>query len=140
MEARHPQPHRTNNPLKQDTRFLGSEQQLKQSLPQVLSRLRQSSARRGFTIVELLIVVVVIAILAAITVVAYNGITANAKDSALKADLNTTAKKVGLIQADAGAYPTVKPSGPPDTIQYTGGGNSFCATASKDGKAWSSPG
>ncbi|MCB8045019.1 prepilin-type N-terminal cleavage/methylation domain-containing protein [Microbacterium oxydans] len=31
-------------------------------------------AQRGFTIVELMIVVVVIAILAAITIVAYNGI------------------------------------------------------------------
>jgi prepilin-type N-terminal cleavage/methylation domain-containing protein len=31
--------------------------------------------RQGFTIVELLIVVIVIAILAAITIVAYNGIT-----------------------------------------------------------------
>jgi prepilin-type N-terminal cleavage/methylation domain-containing protein len=36
----------------------------------------------GFTIVELLIVVVVIAILAAITIVSYNGITNRSKDSA----------------------------------------------------------
>lgn len=33
---------------------------------------------RGFTIVELLIVVVVIAILVAVTIVTYNGITAQA--------------------------------------------------------------
>ena len=59
--------------------------------------------RRGFTIVELLIVVVVIAILAAITIVAYNGITANARDSALKADLNTAAKKAGIAQAETGS-------------------------------------
>lgn len=38
-------------------------------------------ARQGFTIVELLIVVVVIAILAAITIVSYNGITENARVS-----------------------------------------------------------
>jgi len=37
----------------------------------------------GFTIVELLIVVVVIAILAAITIVAYNGIQNRAKSSAV---------------------------------------------------------
>lgn len=47
----------------------------------------QRGRGKGFTIVELLIVVVVIAILAAITVVSYNGITAQAEDSALKTAL-----------------------------------------------------
>ena len=37
----------------------------------------------GFTIVELLIVVVVIAILAAITIVAYNGVIAKTNDAAV---------------------------------------------------------
>lgn len=48
--------------------------------------------REGFTIVELLIVVVVIAILAAITIVAYNGIQNRAKLSALQSDLENAAK------------------------------------------------
>ena len=43
--------------------------------------------KSGFTIVELLIVVVVIAILATITIVAYNGIQNQAKDSALRTSL-----------------------------------------------------
>lgn len=43
--------------------------------------------RRGFTIVELLIVIVVIAILAAITVVAYNGIQDRARSAKMKADV-----------------------------------------------------
>lgn len=47
----------------------------------------------GFTIVELLIVVVVIAILAAITIVAYNGITNQAKASAKAQDLAQWKKK-----------------------------------------------
>lgn len=48
----------------------------------------------GFTIVELLIVVVVIAILAAITIVAYNGIQASARDSAVSAELTDNNKKI----------------------------------------------
>lgn len=42
------------------------------------------SPRRGFTIVELLIVIVVIAILAAITLVAYNGIQTRANDTRIR--------------------------------------------------------
>ncbi len=47
----------------------------------------------GFTIVELLIVIVVIAILAAISVVAYTGIQNRANDAAVKSDLANAAKK-----------------------------------------------
>lgn len=48
----------------------------------------------GFTIVELLIVVVVIAILASITVVAYSGVQNSAHDSAVQSDLRQLAQKV----------------------------------------------
>ena len=48
----------------------------------------------GFTIVELLIVIVVIAILAAISVVAYTGIQARADTSTKRADVASIAKAV----------------------------------------------
>lgn len=62
--------------------------------------------QNGFTIVELLIVIVVIAILAAISIVAYNGIQNRANDSSVNADLSTIAKKIELFRADNGRYPT----------------------------------
>lgn len=60
---------------------------------------------QGFTIVELLIVVVVIAILAAITIVSYNGITNRANQSSSKATAATVQKKVELYNSDVGNYP-----------------------------------
>lgn len=63
----------------------------------------------GFTIVELLIVIVVIAILAAITVVAYNGITARSQDAQMLSDLTNASKKVELYNAEFSSYPTAQP-------------------------------
>jgi prepilin-type N-terminal cleavage/methylation domain-containing protein len=62
---------------------------------------------RGFTIVELLIVVVVIAILAAITIVSYNGIQNRAYDSSVQNDLENIAKQYEMYKAQSGAnlYP-----------------------------------
>ena len=59
--------------------------------------------QRGFTIVELLIVVVIIAILAAITTVAYNGIQNRANASTAKA----VAEVYNADDANAGIYPAL---------------------------------
>ncbi len=61
----------------------------------------------GFTIVELLIVIVVIAILAAITIVAYNGITQQAKDSELLARVDAYTKILKLYKAQNGSFPAI---------------------------------
>ncbi|HEX7484087.1 MAG TPA: prepilin-type N-terminal cleavage/methylation domain-containing protein [Candidatus Saccharimonadales bacterium] len=65
-----------------------------------------NKTQQGFTIVELLIVIVVIAILAAITIVAYNGIQNRAADSAVKTDLRNVATKLATFNVDNGRYPT----------------------------------
>lgn len=54
----------------------------------------QRALRSGFTIVELLVVIVVIAILAAITVVSYNGITNQAQKTAIIASVRQGATQL----------------------------------------------
>lgn len=59
----------------------------------------------GFTIVELLVVIVVIGILASITIVAYSGVTARANKSAMQASAANLAKKIEAYNAEKGEYP-----------------------------------
>lgn len=61
--------------------------------------------KSGFTIIELVIVVVVIGILAAITIVAYNGIQARAQESAIYSDLQRFATAVVTFRTINGSYP-----------------------------------
>ncbi|OKX84279.1 type IV pilin protein [Corynebacterium glutamicum] len=65
----------------------------------------EAGRRSGFTIVELLIVIVVIGILAAISIVAYNGIQNRAHDTTIKNDLSNFAKQLHLSAADSGVFP-----------------------------------
>lgn len=65
------------------------------------------SEQKGFTIVELLIVIVVIAILAAITIVAFTGVQARANDAAVQSDLGTIARKLKTFYAEDSRYPTL---------------------------------
>ena len=65
-----------------------------------------NTKQRGFTIVELLIVIVVIAILAAITIVAYNGIQNRAKASAGQNLAANIAKKAESYNTVQSTYPT----------------------------------
>lgn len=60
----------------------------------------------GFTIVELLIVVVVIAILASITVVAYNGIQNRTYNTKVMNTMQQVSKLIEAYNAQHGSYPT----------------------------------
>ncbi len=67
--------------------------------------MRLSTRQRGFTIVELLIVIVVIAILAAITVVAFNGVKSRSTNALVQSDLSANMKRVKLYMATNGTFP-----------------------------------
>ena len=60
----------------------------------------------GFTIVELLVVIVVIGILAAITIVSYTGISSKAVAASLQSDLDNNSRLLKMYYVDYGAYPT----------------------------------
>lgn len=93
--------------------------------------------RRGFTIVELLIVVVVIAILASITIVSYNGIQNRAKAAATQQNVSQAVKKINLWKVDnvdqspdLTAFVNLVGSANSSQYQYTPGANgTFCVTA-----------
>ena len=70
----------------------------------------------GFTIVELLIVVVVIAILAAVSMVAYTGIQGRARDSQRLQDMNTIVKALEMYRVQNGRYPNAVATQPTATI------------------------
>lgn len=67
-------------------------------------RLAGPALRRGFTIVELLVVIVVIAILAAISIVTYNGIQSRAHAAATASNIKGYVNALEMYRAEEGKY------------------------------------
>src|SRR5438105_1294422 len=65
------------------------------------------SDSQGFTIVELLIVIVVIGILAALVIVTYNGIQQKARDTERKTDVKALQGHLEAYWANNAKYPTL---------------------------------
>lgn len=95
-------------------------------------RLRRVNRDKGFTIVELLVVIVVIGILAAITVISYTGISQRARDATLKSDLANAAIQMQLDYTNNGTVSSVLPSavkyspGVNMSLSNTSDANTFC--------------
>ena len=66
---------------------------------------RPGAARRGFTLVEMLVVMAIIATLLSIAAPRYFRSTDDARDAALKSDLRTVREAIDHYHADRGSYP-----------------------------------
>jgi prepilin-type N-terminal cleavage/methylation domain-containing protein len=92
--------------------------------------------KNGFTIVELLIVIVVISILAAITITAFNGIQQRARNSARIAAAVAITKAIDAYTIQTGAnlpVPVCVPTGGKD---YSGDSIPDCSTLSTTSGRW----
>jgi prepilin-type N-terminal cleavage/methylation domain-containing protein len=70
-----------------------------------LDKYKPYKVNHAFTIVELLVVIVVIGILAAIAMVSYSGVTQKAKSAVLQSDLKTASTILEMDKAVNGKYP-----------------------------------
>lgn len=61
--------------------------------------------RKGFTLIELMIVIVIIGILAAVAIPNFVGMTDEARVARIQADLSTVGSAVEMYYAKNGAYP-----------------------------------
>lgn len=90
---------------------------------------------RGFTVVELLIVIVVLAILAAIIFVVYSGAQAKARDAARISGIVTIQRALMAYKAQNGSYPlsTSSQQGAWDASSDTSNGHVFLVNLKNSG-------
>ena len=69
--------------------------------------IRSAPQKNAFTLVELLIVIIIIAVLAAILIPKFADSGLRSKEAALKADLKVLRNAVELFRVDTSAYPDV---------------------------------
>jgi prepilin-type N-terminal cleavage/methylation domain-containing protein len=68
--------------------------------------MRKNNGRKGFTLIELMIVIAIIIILAAVAIPNYLNMTDRAKRSKVSSDFNTIATALEAYMTDWGHYPT----------------------------------
>src|SRR5690554_3609735 len=95
-----------------------------------LTNIKKIQNEKGFTIVELLIVIVVIAILAAIVIVAYNGIQNSARTTRAQTNAAAVQRVAEAFNADEGHYPTAVADFTNDTASLPSGVSLITGTGS----------
>lgn len=78
-----------------------------------------SNKTKGFTLVELLIVIVVIAILVAISIAAYNGVSNKARDGERLASARDIINAAATYNSEKGHWPTIAELGSFNTIRLS---------------------
>lgn len=93
----------------------------------------QPKTSKGFTIVEITVVIVVLGILVGIVLLSYSSVLNNSKIHALKGDASTAYSKLVKYRADNGTYPSaLSAAGISNsttttyTYTYTAGTDSYC--------------
>lgn len=83
----------------------GSKADCRRREPAILYSRSADSASRGFTLLELVIVMTILVILAAVGVTAYQSIQLKARETILKEDLQTMRKMIDQYSADREKLP-----------------------------------
>lgn len=96
-------------------------------------------SHRGFTIVELLVVIIVIGILVGLTAVSYGAVSRQATEASMKSDLEAARNDIALLKADKKNYPETTDAANDgegllvsgdNELRYGTGGSSYCVSVS----------
>ncbi len=67
---------------------------------------RTTNRKKGFTLIELMLVLVILGVLAALVVPKFTGRSKQAKETAAKTDITRLANAVALFETDTGRFPS----------------------------------